>query len=48
MGINIDIVYISLSGFYKLRVGDYRIIYEFERENKLIIIIKIAHRSEIY
>ena len=36
------------SGFYKLRVGDYRVIYEFERENKLIIIIRVGHRSEIY
>ena len=35
------------SGFYKLRVGDYRVIYEFERENKLIIIIRVGHRSEI-
>lgn len=36
------------SGFYKLRVGDYRIMYEFERENQLIIITRIGHRSEIY
>ena len=53
LGINFEqITPLSLtaqwSGFYKLRVGDYRIIYEFERENKLIIIIKVGHRSEIY
>ncbi|MDZ8023444.1 MAG: type II toxin-antitoxin system RelE family toxin [Nostoc sp. SerVER01] len=36
------------SGFYKLRVGDYRVIYEFNMESQLIIITKIGHRSEIY
>ncbi|BAQ66627.1 type II toxin-antitoxin system RelE/ParE family toxin [Geminocystis sp. NIES-3709] len=38
----------QLSGFYKLRVGDYRIIYEFERENQLIFINRIGHRRDIY
>ena|GEM_PF-4177099 len=32
----------------KTREGDYRIIYEIEREGELIIIKAIAHRSEIY
>jgi mRNA interferase RelE/StbE len=36
------------SGFYKLRVGDYRVIYEFDVENKLIIITRVDHRREIY
>ncbi|MEH2419031.1 type II toxin-antitoxin system RelE family toxin [Nostoc sp.] len=36
------------SGFYKLRVGDYRVIYEFDIESQLIIITKVGHRSEIY
>ena len=36
------------SGFYKLRVGDYRVIYEFDLENQLIIITRIGHRREIY
>jgi mRNA interferase RelE/StbE len=36
------------SGFYKLRVGDYRVIYEFDSENHLIIITRIGHRREIY
>ena len=42
----------SLKGKYKglkrLRVGKYRVIFE-ERENELVIlIIRIAHRGEIY
>ncbi|MEA5621132.1 type II toxin-antitoxin system mRNA interferase toxin, RelE/StbE family [Cronbergia sp. UHCC 0137] len=36
------------SGFYKLRVGDYRVIYELDIEELLIIIIRIGHRREIY
>jgi mRNA interferase RelE/StbE len=28
----------DLSGFYKLRVGDYRVIYEFDSEKKTIFI----------
>jgi mRNA interferase RelE/StbE len=38
----------NLAGFYKLRVGDYRIIYDIEVENQRIVIIRIGHRSEIY
>jgi mRNA interferase RelE/StbE len=38
----------NLAGFYKLRVGDYRIIYDIELETQAIVIIRIGHRSEIY
>lgn len=38
----------NLSNFYKFRVGDYRIIYEFDLETKVIFIDKIGHRREIY
>lgn len=38
----------NLSEFYKLRVGDYRIIYEFDVEEKVIFIDKIGHRKDIY
>ncbi len=38
----------NLSVFYKLRVGDYRIIYEFDLEDQVIFIDKIGHRREIY
>ena len=36
----------SLQGYWKLRVGDYRVIYKIEKEN--IIILKIGQRKEIY
>ena len=39
----------NLAGFYKLRVGDYRSIYEINNtEEQIIIIIRIGHRSNIY
>jgi mRNA interferase RelE/StbE len=38
----------NLSGFYKLRVGNYRVIYEFDRDKKVIFIIRIRHRREVY
>ena len=38
----------SLKGFYKLRVGDYRVIYRIDRENTLLTVYFIGHRREIY
>ncbi len=38
----------DLAGFYKLRVGDYRVIYDFSVEETIITIVQIGHRSEIY
>lgn len=33
---------------YRIRVGDYRVVYTINKENKTILIIKIGHRREIY
>jgi mRNA interferase RelE/StbE len=38
----------NLVGAYKLRVGDYRVIYEFSEADENITVLKIGHRSEIY
>jgi mRNA interferase RelE/StbE len=38
----------DLSGFFKLRIGDYRVIYEFDTEKKTIFIDRVGHRREIY
>jgi len=38
----------NLSGFYKIRRGDYRVIYTFEISNKIITIHEIGHRKDIY
>lgn len=36
----------SLAGFRKLRVGDYRVIYQVQ--GATVIILKIGHRKEVY
>lgn len=33
---------------YRIRVGDYRIIYEIQDKVLLIVVVKIGHRSSIY
>ena len=38
----------DLTGLYKLRVGDYRVIYEFLSDEQTIIVHSIGHRREIY
>ena len=38
----------DLSGFFKLRVGDYRVIYEFDSEEEVISIDRVRHRREVY
>jgi mRNA interferase RelE/StbE len=34
--------------FHKVRVGNYRIIYEIQDDALLILIVKIGHRKDIY
>ena len=41
----------KLSGFanrWRIRVGDYRIVYEIHDSQLLVIIIEVGHRSDIY
>jgi mRNA interferase RelE/StbE len=38
----------ELSGLYSLRIGDYRIIYDLDHTERLVIVITIGHRREIY
>jgi len=50
---NLDIISIEpltgdLAGLYKLRVGDYRVIYEILRDEQTIVIHAIGHRRDIY
>jgi len=37
-----------LKGLYKLRVGDYRIVYGINKSRLIIYIFDISHRREIY
>ena len=35
-------------GTYRLRVGDYRVVYGIDRTQKRIIIYAVGHRREVY
>jgi mRNA interferase RelE/StbE len=41
---------VKLSGmeYYRVRQGDYRIVYEIQDDILIIIVVKIGHRREIY
>jgi mRNA interferase RelE/StbE len=34
--------------FHRVRVGDYRIIYEIHEDTLVILVLKIGHRKEVY
>jgi mRNA interferase RelE/StbE len=34
--------------FHKVRVGDYRIVYEIQEDVLVILVVKIGHRKDIY
>lgn len=36
------------SDYYRLRVGDYRVIYEVWREEGKVVVLFIGHRSKVY
>jgi mRNA interferase RelE/StbE len=43
--------YKKIQGFknrYRIRVGDYRIIYEIHDDVLLVLIVKVGHRRDIY
>ncbi len=38
----------NLKGYFKLRVGDYRIIYTIEKNSVTVSVIKIGHGRDVY
>lgn len=34
--------------FYRIRVGDYRIVYQIQDAVLLVLVVRIAHRREVY
>ncbi|MDP3297536.1 MAG: type II toxin-antitoxin system RelE/ParE family toxin [Thermodesulfovibrionia bacterium] len=38
----------KFKGKYKLRVGDWRVIYSFEHSSQIITIYAVRHRREVY
>ena len=35
-------------GYWRWRIGDYRVIARFENERVLILIVRVAHRRDVY
>lgn len=33
---------------YRIRIGDYRILYDVDEKNKIVIILRLGHRKDIY
>ena len=38
----------GVAGWYRLRVGDYRVVYNLNHSVQIIKIIKVGHRKEVY
>ncbi|MBE0426361.1 MAG: type II toxin-antitoxin system RelE/ParE family toxin [Nitrospirae bacterium] len=38
----------NYAGFYKLKVGDWRVIYDVDYDKQIITVHKVGHRREIY
>lgn len=34
--------------YYRVRQGDYRILYQVEEEERVVIVVKVAHRRHVY
>jgi mRNA interferase RelE/StbE len=34
--------------YFRIRVGDYRVLYELRDRDVLVLVIKIGHRREVY
>jgi len=39
---------LATSAFWRIRVGDYRAIYEIDQKEKKVIVLYIGHRSTVY
>ena len=36
------------SDFWNLRIGDYRVLYQIDRDRRQVIILFVGHRSKVY
>lgn len=45
---NFDMLGSDQDDYYRIRVGDYRVIYTIENEQITIFVMKIAHRKDVY
>jgi len=45
---NLDVKKLQNRSGYRLRIGDWRVIYEIRNEELIILVMKIAPRGEVY
>lgn len=45
---NIKLLKGNLAGRYRYRVANYRVIYRIENQSVKVLVLKIAHRSDVY
>jgi mRNA interferase RelE/StbE len=38
----------NLSGYFRQRVGDWRVVYNVDTDARVVTILQIAHRSKVY
>jgi len=38
----------DLAGYYRYRIGDYRVIYSIDDQVLVVAVVEIAHRQEVY
>ncbi len=38
----------ELKGYFKLRLGDYRIVYTFDKKTSTVKVVKLEHRQGVY
>jgi mRNA interferase RelE/StbE len=39
---------VTRPGDYRLRVGDYRVVYEIHDDRLVVLVVTVAHRREVY
>ncbi|MEK6746754.1 MAG: type II toxin-antitoxin system RelE/ParE family toxin [Pseudomonadota bacterium] len=38
----------NLSGLYRYRIGDYRIIYQIFKNELIVVVVRVGHRRDVY
>lgn len=39
---------VGYEGLWRIRIGDYRVIYSIEDDNLIVLVVRVAHRREVY
>ena len=38
----------NLTGLRRIRVGDYRVVYELRQQERIVLVVRVARRREVY